>query len=103
MQGFWTTITVKGIVELVAIAMLPIGFLGFMLHRIVAGKPIGGRSIQFLGVVFLVPVILILALEKILDGATIGTLIGAVVGYLLSGIANYEPPQRRDNNNAPRP
>ncbi len=102
MQGFWTTLTVKGIVELVAIAMLPIGFLGFMLHRIVAGKPIGGRSIQFLGVVFLVPVILILALEKILDGATIGTLIGALVGYLLSGIANYDPPQRRDNN-APRP
>ena len=101
MQELWATITIKGIVELVAIAMLPVGFIGFMLHRIGARKPIGARSIQFLGVVFLLPVILILALEKILDSTTIGTLIGALIGYLLSGIASYYEPQRRDDN-APR-
>jgi hypothetical protein len=71
-----------------------------MLHRVVSQRALTTRSIQFLGVVFLLPVILILALEKVLDSTAIGTLIGALIGYLLSAIANYEP-QRRDDN-APR-
>jgi hypothetical protein len=100
MEEFLTPTAIKGIVEIVAVSMLPIGFIGFMLHRVVTQRALSTRSIQFLGVVFLLPVILVLALEKVLDSTAVGTLIGALIGYLLSAIANYEP-QRRDDN-APR-
>ena len=36
------------------------------------------------------PVILILSLQGILKPDAVGTLIGALVGYLLSGIASYD-------------
>ncbi|WP_322105503.1 hypothetical protein, partial [Paraburkholderia sp. J41] len=58
-------------------------------------RAIGARVIQLAAVVMLIPVILILALEKILDGATPGTLIGGIVGYLLSGISEFD----RSRNN----
>jgi hypothetical protein len=101
MPGFVATMSIKDIVELVAAAMLPLGFILFMVHRMVVGRPLGARAIQFLGVVFLLPIILILALEKILDGTTIGTLIGAITGYLLSNITNYDFPARNDDAKRP--
>ncbi len=82
--------SVKDFVELIAAFMLPISFIGFIWHRIATKKAIGARAIQFIAVVFLLPVILVLALEKILDGQTLGTLIGGLTGYLLSGISNYD-------------
>jgi hypothetical protein len=75
----------KDIVDIVAIAMLPIGFVGFLWQRRSSGKAIDAPGVQFIAVVFLLPIILILALEKVLDGMTVGTLIGAFTGYLLAG------------------
>ncbi|MEW6437231.1 MAG: hypothetical protein AB1508_08675 [Pseudomonadota bacterium] len=75
----------KDIVDIVAIAMLPIGFVGFLWQRRSIGKAIDTPAVQFIAVVFLLPIILILALEKVLDGMTVGTLIGAFTGYLLAG------------------
>ncbi len=43
-----------------------------------------------MAVILLVPMIGLLAMEKILEGATVGTLIGGLTGYLLSGISNYD-------------
>jgi hypothetical protein len=86
------TLSVKDAVELIAAGMLPLAYVGFMWHRIAGKKSIGARAIQFMAVVTLLPVIVILALEKVLDGQTIGTLIGGLTGYLLSGISNYDRP-----------
>ncbi|MCX4151979.1 MULTISPECIES: hypothetical protein [Paraburkholderia] len=80
----------RGYIELIAAATIPLGFGAVMAHRFVGKKSIGARVIQLTAVVMLIPVILILALEKILDGATLGTLIGGIVGYLLSGISEYD-------------
>ena len=82
--------SVKEIIELVAAAMFPIGFIGFMWHRIATKRAIGARAIQFIAVIFLLPTIVVLAMEKILDGQTLGALIGGLTGYLLSGISNYD-------------
>lgn len=49
------------------------------------------RAIQFLAVVLVVPAILILALGQVLMPETVGTLMGAVMGYLLSGIGAETP------------
>jgi len=54
------------------------------------GKSLGARVIQFISVVMVLPVILILSLQGILKPDAVGTLIGALVGYLLSGIASYD-------------
>jgi len=75
---------VRGIVELTAAAAIPIGVIGSIGYAVMRG--IGARTIQFAGAIMLVPIILILALEKTLEPATLGTVIGAVIGYLLSGI-----------------
>ncbi|KUZ24671.1 hypothetical protein WI32_33130 [Burkholderia ubonensis] len=85
----------KGYIELIAAATIPLGFALVMWHRFVMKKMIGARVIQLVAVVMLIPVILILALERILDGATLGTLIGGIVGYLLSGISEFD----RSRNN----
>lgn len=88
----------KDIVDLVAIAMLPIGFVGIMWQRRSSGKPIDAAAVQFIAVVFLLPLILILALEKVLDGMTVGTLIGAFTGYLLAGARDGRFDRDRSND-----
>lgn len=82
--------TVKEYIELIAALMLPLGFIGFMWHRIATKKAIGVRAVQFIAVVFLLPIILILGMEKLLDGQTLAALIGGLIGYLLSGLSNFD-------------
>ena len=79
----------SGIVLLMA-ATMPLGLGGVLWHRIVTGKSLTARSIQFVAVAMLVPAIVLLSMEKVLDGSTVGTLIGGLTGYLLSGISNYD-------------
>jgi hypothetical protein len=74
--------TLKSIVELVAVAMWPLGIGAIFWQRWVSGKGgLGARIIQLAAVIMLFPAIVILGLEKILDGSTLGTLIGGLVGY----------------------
>ncbi len=51
---------------------------------------IGARTIQFTCISLIIPCIIILALEGILKGETIATIIGGLIGYVLSGISNYD-------------
>lgn len=51
---------------------------------------IGARMIQFACVTLIIPCIVILGIEKILQGETIATIIGGLIGYILSGISNYD-------------
>ena len=78
-----SNLDVRGIVELTAIAAMVIGLLGTIIIGLKRG--IGVRLIQFAGATMLVPIVLILALEKVLEPATLATVIGAVIGFLLSG------------------
>jgi hypothetical protein len=54
-------------------------------------KGIGVRIIQLLGILLLVPLIGILALEGKLNGDTTGALLGVAIGYTLSGIEKAVP------------
>lgn len=80
-----SNLDVRGLVELAAVAAMLIGLLGAIIIGLKSG--LGPRIIQFAGAVMLVPVVLILALEKVLEPAALGTVIGAVIGYLLSGVS----------------
>jgi hypothetical protein len=83
---------VKGAIELIAAATTAIGAIGSLIY---AGKRgIGPGTIKLAGAVMIVPVVLILALEKTLEPATLGTVIGAVLGFVLSGIGGPAAPMR---------
>jgi hypothetical protein len=80
-----TNLDVKGAVELAAAATLLAGGIGSLVFA--AKKGIGPRTIQLAGAVMIVPVTLILALEKTLEPSALGVVIGAVIGYLLAGVS----------------
>ena len=80
----------KDIAEILAALMLPAAFCGVMYHRIYTGKSITVRAIQLVAVTMLIPTILLLSLEGVLDKTSVGTLIGAFAGYILSGLSDYD-------------
>jgi len=77
-------------VEIIACLIMIGGLAGIFIERIWRNRGIDVRVIQFLTIVLIIPVILILALEDILNGQTTAALIGTVIGYILSGIGKNE-------------
>lgn len=88
-------------IEGVAILMMPLGLAAIMFHRFQTQKAIGARTIQLTVVVMLIPAIVVLGLERILEPATIGTLVGALTGYVLSGVGDYRPRHRGPPSTGP--
>ena len=80
----------SSIVELIAAALMVLGVIGVLLNRLQQDKGLGLRAIQFAALVLIVPALLILALEKVLNSETTATLFGAITGYMLSGIGDSE-------------
>ena len=85
----------KTVVELAAATMILLGPVLVIAERWKSGRGPGARSIQLCAVVMLIPTILVLALEKVLEPATVGTLIGALTGYLLSGVGDYRSGKKK--------
>jgi predicted transporter len=80
----------KVAIEIIACLIMVGGLAGIFIERIWRNRGIDVRVIQFLTIVLIIPVILILALEDILNGQTTAALIGTVIGYILSGIGKNE-------------
>ncbi len=60
--------------------------LGGVLYLIITQQTaITTKVVQFLTIAFLLPLLLILGLTNSLGKDTIGTLLGVIVGYILSG------------------
>jgi hypothetical protein len=79
-------IDTKNTIELLAVGVMVLGTAGVVANRVVTKKGIGYRVLQWLGIVILPPVILILALEKILSGEIVGALIASLVGFVANEI-----------------
>ena len=77
-------------VELIAILCVPITVVGVIWNRISTEKGLSVRSIQFLALGVLIPVVLILALEGILERSAVGALFGTLIGYIFANIGKYE-------------
>ncbi len=80
----------KGIIELLAAGIMVAGLIGIFIERIITKRGIGVRVIQFLAVTLIIPAILILSLEGVLEAQASATLFGTIVGYVLSGIGKDE-------------
>lgn len=85
----------KDIVILVAVATMAIGPILVIGERLKSDRGIGARAIQFCAVIMVVPMILILALYDVLSSETSAALIGALTGYLLSGVGSFEPARKK--------
>ena len=83
-------LTSKAIVEVAAALIMVGGLWAIFAERRRSNRGIGVRVIQLAVVVILLPSILILALEKVLEPQATATLLGAIVGYVLSGIGKDE-------------
>ena len=89
----------KNWIEIVSLCFMGIGILGLFAERIIHDRSLGIRSIQFMTVLFIFPTILILSVEEILNTQTVATLLGALIGYLLSGISKDEKADKVDKEN----
>lgn len=91
------------ILELAMALIMLILLIGILYRTIKHEKGIGARVIQFLCIGFLIPTIIILAIENILGSETVGTLLGGIAGYVLSGISNYDSKKSDDTKKTQTP
>ena len=95
MLGINFKMNITQCVELILASIMFLAIIAIFYNRHKQNKGIGARIIQFTGILLIVPLIGILALEKILEPQTVGTIIGALLGYLLSGISDFDSKQSR--------
>lgn len=90
---------IRECLEFGALLIMGLVVIGVFLQRIVSGKGIGARVIQLLAVGLIIPTILILALEDKLASETTATIIGGLIGYLLSGIGDWKSSREENTSN----
>jgi hypothetical protein len=78
------------IIEFAAMLIM-LGGVGGILYGVVKGTiAFSFRTIQLMAIIFVLPVVMILALERAIGNEAGAALIGTVVGYALSGIGKSE-------------
>ncbi|HEV2569216.1 hypothetical protein [Sphingomonas sp.] len=87
--------TGREIVELVAILTIPLTIVVVIVERMITKRGLGVRAMQVIATATFMPSIIVLALEKLIDGATVAALVGGMVGYLFSNISEFD---RRPRN-----
>jgi hypothetical protein len=74
-------------ISLIAALIMAGGLYGIYYLVVKQNATIGTKAIQFLTIVFVLPLLIILGIYNVLGRETIGTLLGVVVGYVLSGFS----------------
>jgi hypothetical protein len=77
-------------VEIVAVSTLPLSLVGLLFNRWSSQKGLGVRAIQMLAVAMFMPTIIVLSMERLIDGSAVAALVGAVVGYLFANISEFD-------------
>jgi drug/metabolite transporter (DMT)-like permease len=72
-------------IAIIAVLIMAGGLGGIYYLIIKQNAAIGTKTIQFLAIVFILPLLLILGIMNVLGKEIIGTLLGVIVGYVLSG------------------
>jgi hypothetical protein len=68
----------------IAVLIMAGGLGGIYYLVIKQNATIGDKTIQFLSIVFVLPLLLVLGIFNVLRAETIGPLIGVIVGYVLA-------------------
>jgi hypothetical protein len=72
-------------IGVIGVLIMAGGLAGLFYLIIKQNAVIGTKAIQFLAIVFVLPLLLVLGVSGALGRDTIGTIIGTVVGFVLSG------------------
>ncbi len=91
---FWVRVGIEAVACLIMLG----GVIGILWERRQTNRGIGVRVIQLATVFLVLPTILILALEQILETQTTAALLGTIVGYVLSGIGKDESSAMKKQN-----
>ena len=75
----------KSWMEVIAALLMVVGLVGTFVIRWRLKKGIGRRAIQAMTIILVVPTTMILALEGVLNNQTVAVILGAAMGYGLSG------------------
>ena len=81
----------KSYIELGSVLVMVVGVGGIAFERLFSKRGIGLRVIQALGLILVFPTVLILGLEGVLEKSAVGTMLGALVGYLFADVAKRSP------------
>jgi predicted acyltransferase len=76
----------KNVLEIISAFIMVGALIGLLWERYKTGRGMGIRAIQFLAICFVFPSLLILGLEQRISQEAVATLLGTIVGYVLSGI-----------------
>ena len=72
-------------ISVISLLIMAGGLYGIFYLIIKQNATIGIKAIQFLAVVFMLPLLIILGINNVLSREAIGTLLGVIAGYVLSG------------------
>ena len=90
--------TPKEIIELICGLGVVLAPAAVMLYRIKTGSVgFSLHVIQFCALAMIVPALVIFALEDKLQPGTLGTIIGGLIGYVLSGLAKDEQDPKKSS------
>ncbi len=73
------------VISLIAVLIMAGGLAAIYYLITKQNATIGTKAIQFLAIVFVLPLLIVLGIHNVLGRETIGTLLGVIVGYVLSG------------------
>jgi hypothetical protein len=71
-------------ISVISLLIMAGGLYGIFYLIIKQNATIGIKAIQFLAVVFMLPLLIILGINNVLSREAIGTLLGVIAGYVLS-------------------
>jgi hypothetical protein len=72
------------------IAVMGVGFV--IAERLISRRGLDLRAIQFLALIMFAPMVLILALERVIEGGAAAALVGAIAGFLLADLRQPSAP-----------
>jgi len=72
-------------IAVIAVLIMAGGLGGIFYLIIKQNAVIGAKTIQFISIVFVLPLMLALGVTNVIGRETIGPLIGVIVGYVLAG------------------
>ncbi|MBC6982873.1 hypothetical protein [Caulobacter sp. 17J80-11] len=78
------------LIEIGLVTTMIVGVAGLVLNRVLTGKGIGVRNIQFVAVATIVPGLILLTMMGKIGGETTAAIFSATVGYLFAQIAKFD-------------
>jgi len=73
------------VIAIIASLIIAGGLYGIFYLVVKQNAEIGIRAIHFLAIIFVLPLLIILGIYDKIDRGTIGTVVGVIIGYVLSG------------------